>query len=286
MRRVPVAPTIRDAYSFIFTHLGSIIGLIWVPMLLLTVMGFFSFQRYYNDFIAAMAGGNPSALGSSLLMMLGYMVAALLLEAMILVSVVQLAQGTRDPKPVLAHFSFGPSEWRMFRALIALVGLLLLFLFPTYVAAGALSVVLGNRGAVMTNLSVMALYAVILAATPRFLLLLPAISVNEHVPVLRRAWALSAGNFWRLLAILVGATGPVLLAMGIIDAVLSGGGATVAAGATPEEQMVAAVRQASDVLPLMSGLSFLISPLLVGLVARASVTCWRALTTQSVDISA
>jgi len=286
MRRVPVAPTIRDAYSFTFGHLGSIIGLIWVPMLLLTVMGFFSFQRYYNDFIAAMAGGNPSALGSSLLMMLGYMVAALLLEAMILVSVVQLAQGTRDPKPVMAHFSFGPAEWRMFRALIALVGLMLLFLFPAYIATGALSMALGNRGAVMTNLAVLVLYAVIVAATPRFLLLLPAISLNEQLPVLRRAWSLSAGNFWRLLGILAGGAGPVLLAMGAIDAILSTGAAAVAPGATPEEQMVAAVRQASDVLPLMSGLSFLVSPLLVGLLARASVTSWRALTTQSVDISA
>lgn len=281
MRRVPVAATIRDAYGFAFAHLGGIIGLIWVPMLLLTVMGFFSFQRYYADFIAAMAGGNPSALSSSLLMMLGYMVAALLLEAIILVSVVQLAAGTRDAKPVLVHFTFGPLEWRMFRALIALVGLLLLFLFPAYIVAGAAGMALGGRGLVATNLTVLVLYVVIAAVVPRFLALLPAVAVGESHPVLRRTWALSAGNFWRLLAILAAVLGPVLVIMGVIGTVLSGGAPVLPPNATPEEQMVAAVRQASNVLPLMSGLSFLVSPLLVGLLARVSVTCWRALNTDT-----
>ena len=32
---MPVVATIRDAYSFTLTHLGSVIGLIWVPMVLL-----------------------------------------------------------------------------------------------------------------------------------------------------------------------------------------------------------------------------------------------------------
>lgn len=286
MRRIPVASTIRDAYIFTFAHLGGIIGLIWVPMLLLTVMGFFSFQRYYNDFIEAMAGGNPSALGSSLLMMLGYMVAALLLEAIILVAVVQLALGARDSKPVVAHFTFGPLEWRMFRALIALAGLLLLFLFPAYILSSAVAMALGGRGAVATNLAVMALYVVIAAAAPRFLLLLPAVAVSENQPALRRAWALSAGNFWRLLGVLAAVAGPVLLGVGLIGALLSGAAPTLPANATPEEQMVAAVRQASSVLPLMSGLSFLVSPLLVGLLARASVMCWRALSADTLDITA
>lgn len=286
MRRVPVAATIRDAYGFTFAHLGGIIGLIWVPMLLLTVMGFFSFQRYYTDFIDAMAGGNPSALGSSLLMMLGYMVAALLLEAIILVAVMQLALGIRDGKPVVAHFTFGPLEWRMFRALIALAGLLLLFLFPAYILSSAVAMALGDRGAVATNLTVLVLYGVIAAAAPRFLLLLPAIAVSENQPALRRAWSLSAGNFWRLLGILLAVAGPVLLAVGLVGAVLSGAAPSLPANATPEEQMVAAVRQASDVLPLMSGLSFLVSPLLVGLVGRASATCWRVLSSDMLDISA
>jgi len=59
MRRVPVIATIRDAYVFAATHLGGVIGLIWVPMVLATVMGFFSFQRYYADFSDALARTTP-----------------------------------------------------------------------------------------------------------------------------------------------------------------------------------------------------------------------------------
>ena len=81
MRHVPVIATIRDAYIFTVTHLGGIIGLIWVPMVLATVMGFFSFQRYYADFSDALASSNAAALAPSLLMMLCYLIAALLLQA-------------------------------------------------------------------------------------------------------------------------------------------------------------------------------------------------------------
>ena len=37
MTRVPAVATIRDAYVFTATHLGGIIGLIWVPMVLVTI---------------------------------------------------------------------------------------------------------------------------------------------------------------------------------------------------------------------------------------------------------
>jgi hypothetical protein len=41
MKKIPVTQTIQAAYRFVFTHLGAIIGLIWLPMLLVTVLGFF-----------------------------------------------------------------------------------------------------------------------------------------------------------------------------------------------------------------------------------------------------
>src|ERR1700677_4540186 len=136
MRRIPVVATIRDAYIFTATHLGGVIGLIWVPMVLATVMGFFSFQRYYNDFIDAMASGNITALGPSLLMMLGYLVAALLLQAIMYVAVVQMALGTRAA-PAVAHFAFGNLEWRMFRAFAAFIGICLMLVLPLFVVGTA-----------------------------------------------------------------------------------------------------------------------------------------------------
>lgn len=278
MRRVPVVATIRDAYSFTLTHLGGIIGLIWVPMVLLTVMGFFSFQRYYNDIIAAMTANNPGALGPSLLMMLGYLIAALLLQAMMHVAVIQLALGSRDSRPPFAHFAFGPLEWRMFRALFGFVGLVLALVIPAFVLGNAALALLGARLPAMAApvLLLFILYGVVLAAMPRFFALLPAVAVAETEPVLRRAWLLSAQNFWRLLAVLAAIFGPLFVIFTGLEMVLAARDAVPATG-NQQVDLLAGIVRARQVLPLLSGLGFLISPLLVGLVAGASVSAWRAL---------
>ena len=277
MRRIPVVATIRDAYAFATSHLGGVIGLIWVPMVLATVMGFFSFQRYYNDFIDAMAGGNVAALGPSLLMMLGYLVAALLLYAVMFVAVVQLAMGSRAA-PAVAYFAFGHLEWRMFRAFMAFIGVILVLVLPAFIAANAVLTLAATRvpQAAAPILLLLVFYGVILLAMPRFFVLLPAIAVAESAPVLRRAWMLSAGNFWRLLAVLLAVFGPIIVLFTGLEMVLAGRG-PAPAGGTEQVQLLAAIVRAREVLPLISGLGFLISPLLVGLLAGASVSIWRAL---------
>lgn len=272
MRRVPVIATIRDAYVFTATHLGGIIGLIWVPMVLATVMGFFSFQRYYADFSDALASNNAAALAPSLLMMLCYLIAALLLQAIMYVAVVQMALGARTA-PAIAHFAFGILEWRMFRAFVAFIGICLMLVVPVFVAASAALKAAGLQ-ADPAQMGLM-FYAVIALAMPRFFALLPVIVVAENTSVLRRAWMLSAGNFWRLLAVLAAVFGPILILFNVLEVVLMGHGPALAGGGP--EQMRQAVARARDVLPLISGLGFLISPLIVGLFAGASVSAWRAL---------
>jgi hypothetical protein len=272
MRRVPVIATIRDAYVFAATHLGGVIGLIWVPMVLATVMGFFSFQRYYADFSDALASNNAAALAPSLLMMLCYLVAAMLLQAIMYVAVVQMALGARAA-PAIAHFAFGNLEWRMFRAFLAFVGICLVVMVPI-ILVGSAVLKAGGRAVDPVQMQLI-FFAVIALAMPRFFALLPAIVVAETGPVLRRAWMLSAGNFWRLLAVLLAIFGPILLLFNLLEAVLTGGGPQLS-GNDPE-QVRQAVMQLRHVLPLISGLGFLISPLIVGLFAGASVSAWRAL---------
>ena len=277
-RRIEVVATIRDAYVFALANLGGVIGLIWVPMVLATIMGFFSLQRYYNDFIDAMASGNVAALGPSMLMMLGYLIAALLLYAVMFVAVVQLALGARSA-PAVAHFAFGNLEWRMFRALLAFIGVVLVLVLPAFVVSDAFFAVAGKGLPKSAGPALMLLtfYGVVLVAMPRFFVLLPTIAVAENAPVLRRAWTLSAGNFWRLLAVLLAVFGPILLLFTGLELVLAGRAPAQAAGGTEQMQMLAAIMRARDVLPMISGLGFLISPLVVGLLAGASASVWRAL---------
>ena len=64
MKKIPVLETIKAAYGFVFTHLGAIIGLIWLPMVLVTVPGFFVEQRYFDAAAGALADEHSANLGS------------------------------------------------------------------------------------------------------------------------------------------------------------------------------------------------------------------------------
>lgn len=289
MRRVPVAATLRDAYAFTATHLGGIIGLIWVPMVIVTVAQFFIFHRYYNDFIDFAASGNAAQMGSSVLLMLGYIVAALLLYAVMFVAATQLALGTRS-NGAIVHFAFGPLEWRMFRALFAFTGLMVLAALVIVMAANA-ALAFGQGGSKLSQAAAAAimgfgLLGLALVLAPRFLLLLPAVSVSESAPVLRRTWFLSTGNFLRLMAVFLGLFAPLFVILVAVDFAL-GDKAQPVAVAGEQIQLIATVLHARQALPLTCGLSFLFSPLIVGLFAGASVSVWRALKDEpSVEIVA
>jgi hypothetical protein len=278
LRRIPVALTIREAYVFAATHLGGVIGLIWVSMVMITVARFFTFYRFYNDFIDFMATGNAAPMGPALLMLMGYVVALLLLYAVMFVAVVQLALGTRAA-PSVIHFAFGPLEWRMFRAFFAFAGLMFLIsmaLLMVLNAALVLLPALKMSQAGLSGVMAVAMLGTGLLLTARFLLLLPAIVVNETAPVLRRAWALSAGNVLPLLGVLLGLFLPLAAIFVAVELGLGQKGAGVT-GATPQLQMISAVMQARETLPLTCGLGFFFSPLMIGLFAGASVSAWRSL---------
>lgn len=271
MRRIGVIATLRDAYTFAFTHLGGIIGLIWVPMVLITVAQFFTFYRYYNGFIDAATASNPALLGASLLTMLGYLVAAMLLYAIMVVAVVQLSLGSRADGSAV-HFTFGPLEWRTFRAFMGLlgIGMGITFIALMLIEGAGLAPLVGG-GALM---AVMATAFLLLG--PRLVLLLPAIAVAETAPVLRRAWALSQGNHLRLLAVMLGVVVPLFAVAVAAELLLGAQGSAMTGGLSTADQ-VAFAAHARQMLPYTCGLSFLISPLMVGLFAGASVSAWRML---------
>lgn len=283
MRQVPVAQTVRDAYVFAFRHLGGIIGLIWIPMVLLTVAQFFTLLRYYNAMIDFVVSRNAAPLGSACLMLLGDVGAALLLYSMMFVAVVQLALGNRPPGAI-AHFAFGPPEWRMARPLLGGAGAAMLFvigvmlLLTLVMAASKMSQ--ENAGVVV----MLVLAGAGLVVAPRILLLLPAVAVGETVPVLRRAWALSQGNFLRLLAVLVALVVPPTAVIWAANVAI--GGSLVLSG-DDQTKMVQTLMHAREILPLACGVSFFVAPVLVGLVASASVSAWRALAGERVlDVTA
>jgi hypothetical protein len=194
------------------------------------------------------------------------------------VAVVQLALGSRT-SPAIAHFVFGPPEWRLFRAFAAFAGLLFLISLMVEIAINSAMPSLGGTGSQAgEGLFMLVMVGIILVLSAR-LLLLPALAVNESGPALRRAWALSAGNLLPLMGVVLGLFLPLgVVFVGILDIVIGlQGSAAVTSGGSPEVQKMAALLLMRDILPLICGLSFLFSPLVVGLCAGASVSVWRAL---------
>ena len=210
MTRLPVADSIRAAYRFTFEHLGAIIGLIWLPMIIGTVLGFFVKQRAYLIFANALASGNDARLGPAMLGLLFYGLAFLLLTAMMAVPVTELALGKRQ-SGTLARFAFGPAEWRLFKSSLGLMAFLMASLvLAALVSKLAVPPAMQMGAAAFANLF-MAGWLLFFAMRLGFLM--PAIAVSEDAPILPRSWKLSGGNFWALLAVMLGAVGPVGSAM-------------------------------------------------------------------------
>lgn len=285
MKKLPVLATIRDAYRFTFTHLGAIIGLIWLPMILVTVIGFFVLQRYYQAFADALTSNNYAGMGPEVLMLLGYLVGALLLTTMMSVPVTQLALGTRK-EGALVYFAFTATEWRLFRGILGLVGFMMVPLLLIGVAAGVLeSSGGGPLGAARGALTIQGLAAVFYLACLyfglRFGVLLPALAASETEPLLPRAWKLTAGNFWRIAAVMLATAGPMLILSAVIQTViaqLQGGPHMLmpAMGSAPA-MAAAQFRAMAQQMPLTSGVSFLIAPLMLGLTLGAGAAIYRAL---------
>jgi len=279
MNKIPVLTTIRAAYGFAFGHLGAIIGAIWLPMVVVSITGFFAMQRYYDASIDALNAGNPAMMGPVLLMLLGYLLVALLLQAVVYAVVTQLALGARQGG--MMHFTLGPAEWRLFRAMLSLVGLL--FLLGIVAALVAQGLALGLRAGGLAPPQIQAAQALLqlfflsafVYVALRFVFVLPVVAVAESGPVLPRAWLLPRGNFWRIFAIYLALFAPVLaLVMGVEFLLLKPAAFITANGAVNQ---LAALQRMREILPLLQGLAFFLSPLLSGLPVGAAVAGWRTL---------
>lgn len=277
MTRIPVLATIRDAYRFAIANLGAIIGQIWLPMVIVSVSGFFAAQHYYVQMAEAVTA--PAQADSAILLLLLQTLVSLVLSAVMWVAITQLALGNPSTSPM--PFAFGRVEMRLTRALLGLALMAMMFFLLVGVALAGVGPTASMP--VVEIGAVLALYGAMLFVVPRLVFFAAVAAAMEEGPVLARAWSLSQGNFWRILAVLVGVLGPILLLFVIAVMVMLG--PVVAADNTLANQ-VAVLRRAREILPMMQGLIFLISPLLLGLPLGASVSAWRTLTRKSVEIFA
>lgn len=274
MTKIPVLDTIRAAYRFTFTHLGAIIGLIWLPMILATVIGFFVLQRFFSALADAFASNNFALAGPAVLGLISFLLVGLLLYAMMAVPVMQLALGTRKTG-ALAHFHFGMAEWRLFRAALGMVA----FLFALFMVLSVLSMGIFGTSRMDANQAAVLLifYIVVIFLGLRFGFLLAPVAVEEMGPVLPRSWILSGGNFWRMLGIVVAVVLPIRVLAALVELTIEGPSAFSPRLPTSPAMVAVQMHAETQTMPITAGILFLIAPLLLGLTLGASAHAFQAL---------
>ncbi|MBV8978415.1 MAG: hypothetical protein JOZ13_13670 [Alphaproteobacteria bacterium] len=204
MAKLSAGQAIRFAYGFTLSQLGTIIGLIWAPMLAIAVLNFLPYLLGDNR---VSADQNAAAAGQAALRGLFFGFAALLLTACVYVAVMRQALGQRTG-PAVFYFSIGSAELRVF------AGVVLLSLFLGAIGlgtslAGALAIAGGGAaGGGIAALVLLGGACLMLVLLTRLGFLLVPVATVENRIGFERGWQLTAGNFWRILSVIFVVTLP------------------------------------------------------------------------------
>lgn len=293
MTNVPVGKTIAFSYGFTFGNIGTIIGQIWLPTLLLTLGSYYVLTPYYETMARAFAEDNTALMGQALAAMLFYMMMSLVLYAMIFAALTRTALGLEHGRGFL-NLPLGAATWRMYGALLAfalvMAVLFVLTLLVAGLAGGLVMGLLGVSGAakgaaaaanpVVAGVGLLiSLFIVctMLYVFVRLYFMLAPVTVAEEQVSLGRGWQLTAHNFWRLFVILLAVLGPMMLVIGLCELVLLGPDAMMAKSGATAAETAARMDALRSQLPLLHALSFVFSPVLFGLQISASAFVYRSL---------
>lgn len=285
MRKIPVWKTISEGYSFTFGQLGTIIGLIWLPMVIVAVAGYFVMVRTLAILLPAIEQGDMNAAGQAALIAMVWDVLMLFFLSMIFAEVTRQALGLRHGTALIS-FRFGATELRVFGAVVSLFVFFLVAMQAYQILIGYLigspqfqgSVPAGAAAGLITIVFLAALFFVMVRLS---FFAVPA-TVSEGVVGLARSWQLTRGNFWRIVLIGLATLGPMVIVMIIAEFAILGPDLVpqnVAPGDANAQlhEFIAQMRAASPHMPLLYGFSFLIAPIVTGLALVPPAIAYLAL---------
>lgn len=278
MPKIPVADTIRFAYGFAFAQIGAIIGLVWLPLMVMAVL---QFLPYAIGTANSPAAADSAAATSAALANFACSTGVLLLYAINGVSVTRQALGVRQGAASF-HFALGWPEWRMFGAIV-ICGLLLVAAIGVYVLAG--SAILSRLAAtplldVLADVYTLAGFCAVVWFALRLIFLVAPVVVAEERLDLPRAWMLTRRNVLRILAVLLAVTLPLLLIQCVALALIAGPQFflplpdNAASAALAIEQRFALFDRH---MPEVIGLTLILTPFNLGLTLGAAAHAYRAL---------
>jgi len=235
MVHIPLERTINETYRFAFRNILSIFGIAWFPGLLALAAIAAVIWFLWPD-ITNLVFSLPDDKDAAAQAMLRFVVKAFtvagplylviwVLQTMTVVGVQKKALGLIEG-PVFIYFSLGSAVWRLILAHI--VAIIVLY---AGVAVGALGVLLVFRAGEQFHLP--AIYGLVEAAAvvaaicacvyafARLIFFLPPVVVAEGGIGIGRAWQLGAGNFWRIVALLLVCVMAPMMGLGMVSNIVT-----------------------------------------------------------------
>jgi hypothetical protein len=282
VKKLPAGECIAFAYRFTFAQLGTIIGLIWLPMVMIAVL---QFLPYGTGDAALSPQEDPNAFGAAFLRQIGYFLAITLLSAVICVAVTRQALGLRSGGAVV-HFALGRAELRLSGGFLMLSGILLVLAVGTLLAMTVAEAALSPVG--NTSLSLLVGGAIFLAggvlvlvSALRLWFLLVPIAVAEDKISFERGWILTRGNFWRILSVVFVVTLPTTVVVFAASSYILGPDLSalmaIAKHMTMQEFLDRYRVIMAAHVPAILGANLIVAPFSLGLTLGASAAGYRAL---------
>lgn len=289
--KIPVGGTIARAYGFAFGNIVNNLGAIWIPIVIIWALLFL----FRGPYLAAMtSAGNPQAVMRAAPFFLGMFAVSIVLVAAMMAGITKEALGLRTGSAFLQN-PFGGATWRVLGSyvlfILVMLVLYILFVIASLVVAGVTGVAVGGMskggsalpmavGLIAGVIFVIGFCAFVFVAVRLSFLLVP-VAVAERVS-LTRAWQLTKGNFWRILAIMI----VLVLPLFVLEVVLLGfllGGNMAAFGPNPAPEQIEAMNR-----QMISGMQrywyiyqtcgLVISLIFYGMFSGAASYAYRAVT--------
>jgi hypothetical protein len=294
MNKIPVWRTVAQSYGFAFGKYLTILGIIWLPMLVQSAFTY-SLQGSLHALMAASAHGHgpmfdPQFARLNLLVQIVALIALTIVSVGITKEVLGIRSGPR-----FFYARFGAAELRVVVGYIALFFLFIVFVLAfvlgVLILAGISAVIAGQLA--LPAVKGIATLVIICAAVAVWLALLFAIvrltflflpsTVAERRIGIARSWELTSGNFWRIFAIgtlvllplvVAGfALGLTILGSGYIDFAMQHYGDPEAI----RQYVMQRMAMFFQAMPIILVVNFFISPVIYGLTIAPASYAFRAL---------
>jgi hypothetical protein len=239
MGKIPVLQTIAETYAFAFRRYLPILGVLWVPFLLICGLVYYylfpALMRFLGSLgdIALHPAQDPKA-ATALMGVYRFLGQIFLFEFVVLVIVCVIAVGVTKEAlglrrgPRFVYLAFGKSELLVIGGMLTIFALYLGAIIAFAIVAGIAGavagvVMMGTSGAhgdpaalaastlVVVRWVTLLFYLVFVYFVVRLTFFVVPVSTAEGRFGVWRSWALTKGNFWRTIGVILGTFLPITI---------------------------------------------------------------------------